>query len=180
MAIQPKDVLDFWFSAPMRANWFEKNEAIDTQIREKFLLAYEDARNDKMEHWKQQAESALALTIIFDQFPRNMFRGSPRAFESDGLARDIAIQALDHDFDQQLTAEQRQFLYLPLMHSENLADQRRSVELYEKLADPLSLDFARQHLEIIERFNRFPHRNQVLGRESTPEEIEFLKHHAGF
>lgn len=180
MATQPKDVLDFWFSAQMRANWFEKSEAIDTQIREKFLVAYEDARNDKMENWKQQAESALALTIIFDQFPRNMFRGLPRAFESDGLARDVAIQALDHDFDRQLSAEQRQFFYLPLMHSENLADQKRSVELYEKLADPLSLDFARQHLDIIERFNRFPHRNKVLGRESTPEEIEFLKHHSGF
>lgn len=180
MATQPKDVLDFWFSTQMRANWFEKSDAIDAQIREKFLTAYEDARNDRMESWKQQAESALALTIIFDQFPRNMFRGSPRAFESDGLARDVSFQALDHDFDQQLTAEQRQFFYLPLMHSENLADQRRSVELYEKLADPLSLNFARQHLEIIERFKRFPHRNQVLGRESTEEEIEFLKHHAGF
>ncbi|PWL17792.1 DUF924 domain-containing protein [Falsochrobactrum shanghaiense] len=180
MAVQPEDILNFWFSPKMRENWFVKSDEIDTEIRDSFLPAYEDARNEKMEGWKQQPESALALTILFDQFPRNMFRGSPRSFESDGLARDIAVQALDHDFDRQLSADQRQFFYLPLMHSEKLSDQKRSVELYEKLADPVSLDFARQHHDIIERFGRFPHRNKVLGRETTAEEAEFLKEHTGF
>ena len=180
MAIQPQDVLDFWFSAKMRENWFNKSDGIDAEIREKFLAAYEDARADKLEDWKQQPESALALTILFDQFPRNMFRGSPRSFESDGLARDVAAQALDHDFDRKLSAEQRQFFYLPFMHSEHLSDQKRCVDLYEKLGDEFSLGFARQHHDIIERFGRFPHRNKVLDRETTSEEAEFLKEHAGF
>ncbi|MBV2144626.1 DUF924 domain-containing protein [Falsochrobactrum sp. TDYN1] len=180
MAVQPKDVLNFWFSPKMRKNWFEKSDEIDVEIRKRFLAAYEDARKDQMESWKQKPESALALTILFDQFPRNMFRGSPRSFESDGLARDIAVQALDHDFDRHLSVDQRQFFYLPLMHSEKLKDQKRSVELYEKLADPVSLDFARQHHDIIERFGRFPHRNKVLGRETTAEETEFLTEHSGF
>jgi uncharacterized protein (DUF924 family) len=109
-----------------------------------------------------------------------MFRGSPRSFESDGLARDVAAQALDHDFDRKLSAEQRQFFYLPFMHSEHLSDQKRCVDLYEKLGDEFSLGFARQHHDIIERFGRFPHRNKVLDRETTSEEAEFLKEHSGF
>ncbi len=180
MTDQSKNVLDFWFSTRMHGKWFEKNDNIDAEIREKFLSLYEDACQDKFEDWKQQPQSALALTILFDQFPRNLFRGSQRSFESDGLARDMAAQALDHDFDRELVPEQRQFFYLPFMHSENLADQKRSIELYEKLGDKNGLDFARQHHDIIERFGRFPHRNQVLGRQTTPEEAEFLKDHAGF
>ena len=109
-----------------------------------------------------------------------MFRGSPRSFESDGLARDVAAQALDHDFDRKLSPEQRQFFYLPFMHSEHLSDQKRCVDLYERLGDEFSLGFARQHHDIIERFGRFPHRNKVLGRDTTHEETEFLKEHTGF
>lgn len=180
MTDQSKHVLDFWFSTRMHGKWFEKNDSIDTEIREKFLSLYEDARRDRLEDWKQQPQSALALTILFDQFPRNLFRGSPRSFESDGLARDMAAQALDHDFDRELSPEQRQFFYLPFMHSENLGDQKRSIALYEKLGDKNALDFAHQHHDIIERFGRFPHRNQVLGRQITPEEAEFLKDHKGF
>lgn len=175
-----KTVLDFWFSTKMREKWFEKSEAIDTEIRERFLSLYQDARADRLEDWKQRAESALALTIIFDQFPRNLFRGSPRSFESDGLARDVALQALDHDFDRELAADQRQFFYLPFMHSENLQDQKRALDLYEKLGDAKALDFAHQHHDIIARFGRFPHRNAVLGRDTTREEAEFLKTHSGF
>lgn len=180
MTIQPKDVLDFWFSAKMRENWFTKSDEIDAEIRDKFLAAYEDARADKFEDWKQQPETALALTILFDQFPRNMFRGSPRSFESDGLARDVATRALDHDFDRNLSTDERQFFYLPFMHSENLSDQKRCLDLYEKLGNEFSLGFARQHHDIVERFGRFPHRNNVLGRETTAEEAEFLKEHSGF
>ncbi|MBC2886808.1 DUF924 family protein [Ochrobactrum sp. CM-21-5] len=180
MAIEPNDVLSFWFSAKMRENWFTKSDAIDEEIRKKFLEAYEDARSGRMETWKQQPESALALTILFDQFSRNMFRGSPRSFESDGLALDVAMQALDHDFDRQLSAEQRQFFYLPFMHSEKLDDQKRCVELYEKLGDAYSLGFAREHHDIIEQFGRFPHRNNVLGRKTTEDEADFLKEHTGF
>ncbi|WP_343314524.1 DUF924 family protein [Brucella sp. BE17] len=180
MTIQPNTILDFWFSPKMRGKWFEKSDAIDSEIREKFLPLYEDARLDKLEEWKQQANSALALTIVFDQFPRNLFRGSPRSFESDGLARDVAIQALDHDFDRELAPDQRQFLYLPFMHSESLNDQKRALDLYEKLGDTNALDFAHQHHDIIAQFGRFPHRNAVLGRDTTHEEAEFLKTHSGF
>ena len=109
-----------------------------------------------------------------------MFRGSPRSFESDGLALDVAMQALDHDFDRQLSADERQFFYLPFMHSENLDHQRRCVDLYEKLGDQYSLGFAREHHNIIEQFGRFPHRNKVLGRPTTEDEADFLKEHAGF
>lgn len=180
MAIEPQDVLKFWFSPKMRENWFTKSDDIDNEIREKFAVAYADARAGKLESWKQQPESALALTILYDQFPRNMFRGSPRSFESDGLALDVAMQALDHDFDRQLSADERQFFYLPFMHSENLDHQRRCVELYERLGDQYSLGFARDHHNIIEQFGRFPHRNKVLGRATTEDEADFLKEHAGF
>lgn len=180
MALLPQDVLDFWFSNKMRENWFTKSDEIDAEIIKKFLAGYEDARADKFEDWKQQPESALALTILFDQFPRNMFRGSPRSFESDGLARDVAAQALDHGFERELSADQRPFFYLPFMHSEHLSDQKRCIDLYEKHGDEFTLGFARQHHDIIERFGRFPHRNKVLARETTPEEAEFLKEHSGF
>lgn len=180
MTVKPDDVLAFWFSPKMRENWFEKSDAIDADIRARFLDTYEAARAGRLETWKQEPESALALTILFDQFPRNMFRGSPRSFESDGLALDVAMQALDHDFDRQLSAEQRQFFYLPFMHSENLDHQRRCVELYERLGDPYALGFARQHYDIIARFGRFPHRNKVPNRATTEDEADFLKEHAGF
>lgn len=180
MATEAKDILDFWFSAAMRENWFTKSDAIDADIRARFLDTYEKARAGGMEDWKQQPESALALTILFDQFPRNMFRGSARSFESDGLALDVAVQALDHDFDRQLSPDQRQFFYLPFMHSEKPGDQKRCIELYEALGDEYTLGFARQHRDIIERFGRFPHRNAVLGRKTTPEEATFLEEHSGF
>lgn len=180
MTIEAKDILTFWFSPKMRENWFSKSDEIDAEIRGKFLPAYEAALNGAFESWKQQPECALALTILFDQFPRNMFRGSSKSFASDGLALDVAKQALDHGFDRELSAEQRQFFYLPFMHSENLDDQRRCVDLYEKLGDQYSLGFARQHHDIIERFGRFPHRNKVLNRATTEDEADFLKTHAGF
>ncbi|MBO9456338.1 DUF924 domain-containing protein [Paracoccus sp. R12_1] len=176
----PQDVRDFWFSDQMQPFWFKKSDDIDRQIIQLFGETYEAAHAGRLKHWLDGPEDALALGIVLDQFPRNMFRGSARSFESNDLALTVARQALADGHDQQLDPTRRQFLYLPFMHSEDLQDQERSVSLYEALGNEHSLHFAREHRDIVARFGRFPHRNAVLGRENTPEETEFLKTHDGF
>lgn len=176
----PAEVLDFWFSERMRPSWFAKSDEIDAEIRQDFTQTYEAAHAGELNHWMDRPHDALALAIVLDQFPRNIFRGSARSFESNDLALRVAYTALDRGHDAEVTAEERQFFYLPLMHSEELADQERSVTLYEALGDENSLKFAREHRDIVARFGRFPHRNAILGRDSTPEETEFLKTHSGF
>lgn len=178
--ISSQDILDFWFSDAVAAYWFVRSDDLDRHITEKFGALYQQAIAGELEGWKQQAFSALALTILLDQFPRNMFRGSPRAFGSDAKACALSKFALEQGYDQDVSAKARPFFYLPLMHSENLADQERCVGLYEVLGDEFSLGFAREHRDIIETFGRFPHRNAVLGRRNTPQETEFLKTHSGF
>ena len=181
MAIKTaQDIHDFWFSDQMRSHWFKKSDQIDRRIIQLFGETYEAAHGGRLDHWMRDPQGALALVIVLDQFPRNMFRGSGRSFESNDLALRHAGAALDHGFDQRVEATARQFFYLPFMHSEDLQDQDRAVRLYEALGDESSLRFARQHREIIARFGRFPHRNAVLARESTPDETEFLKTHQGF
>lgn len=176
----PQDVRDFWFSDHMQPFWFKKSDDIDRQIIQLFGETYEAAHAGRLKHWLDGPEDALALAIVLDQFPRNMFRGSARSFESNDLALTVARQALADGHDQQLDPTRRQFLYLPFMHSEDLQDQERSVSLYEALGNEHSLHFAREHRDIVARFGRFPHRNAVLGRENTPEETELLKTHDGF
>ena len=167
------DVLHFWREAgPGR--WFRKDTVFDEQFRTRFLGAHEAALRDELDGWAGDAEGALALRILLDQFPRNAFRGSSRMFESDGKAIGIARQAMDAGFDQQVEEPLRNFFYLPLMHSEQLADQDRAVELTRKLGDE-PLRYAILHRDIIERFGRFPHRNAVLGRATTPEDQRFLE-----
>ncbi|HSI54857.1 MAG: DUF924 family protein [Ramlibacter sp.] len=168
----PQDVLDFWREAgPSR--WFRKDEAFDQQFRARFLDAHDSALRGDLDTWAADAQGALALIILLDQFPRNAFRGSPRMFESDAKARETARQAVAAGFDLQVETELRNFLYLPFMHSEQLADQDRAVELAGKLSAE-SLRYAVMHREIIEKFGRFPHRNAVLGRSTTPDEQRFL------
>ncbi|MBU3029980.1 DUF924 family protein [Paracoccus marinaquae] len=176
----PQDVRDFWFSDAMRPYWFEKSDQIDNQIIRFFGETYEAAHAGRLTHWLNSAEDALALCILLDQCPRNMFRGSGRSFESNDLALRVARQALDRGYDKQVDATARQFFYLPFMHSEDPEDQDRSVRLYEALGNPHSLHFAREHRDIVARFGRFPHRNAALGRESSPEEAAFLETHSGF
>lgn len=173
-------IRDFWFSDRNRPNWFVKSDAFDSHVTSECGPTYEAARRGDLDDWAGSAQDALALVIVLDQFPRNMFRGSPRSFESDHLALKHARAAVERGFDAELDGEGRQFLYLPFEHSEDLADQERSVALYQALGQPEALDYAHQHHDIIARFGRFPHRNKVLGRESTPEEAEFLKTHKGF
>jgi len=171
------EVLRFWFGdgaerGKAHKRWFEKNSTFDAQVRERFLPLYEKlAGNDD---WLSQADDCLARIVVLDQFPRNMFRGTPRAFAADPLALAAAKHAVGSGFDRNLQLVEKQFVYLPFEHSESLADQERACELMKTLNDDL-YGWAVKHKVIIERFGRFPHRNEILGRKSTPEEIEFLK-----
>lgn len=168
----PETVLHFWReSGPDK--WFAKDDAFDAAIREKFLPTYEAAAAGKLEAWGATAEGALALTIVLDQFPRNMFRGDARTFAADALARQAANRALKRGYEQDVPKAQRSFFFLPFMHSEDRGDQERSVELY-RAANDENLKYAEAHRDIIRRFGRFPHRNAVLGRATTAEEQAFL------
>ena len=166
------DVLAFWREAgPSR--WFRKDDAFDEQFRTRFLSAHEAAMRGELDAWAEGAEGALALLVLLDQFPRNAFRGTPRMFESDTQALAVARQAVEAGFDDEVDGDLRNFFYLPFMHSEQLTDQDRGVALARKLGDE-PLRYAILHRDIIERFGRFPHRNAVLGRATTPEEQRFL------
>ena len=182
-----KDVLHFWFGAPgteicgsFREAWFKKDPAFDDESRRHFLGTTEAAARGELDRWLADREGALALVVLLDQFPRNLHRGSPKAFAADAKAREVASTAIARGFDMQCLSCERMFFYLPFEHSEDLADQQRSVELFKRLAedDPSRAEivpYALRHQEIIQRFGRFPHRNAALGRESTDDEIAFLK-----
>jgi uncharacterized protein (DUF924 family) len=168
----PADILAFWREAgPDR--WFTRDDAFDAEIRAKFLPTYEAAASGKLEPWEATAEGALALVIVLDQFPRNMFRGETRCYAADPLARAVANRALKRGYDQDVPEQERSFLFLPFMHSEDMDDQKRCVALYREAGDE-NLKYAERHADIIRRFGRFPHRNAALGRTTTPEEQAFL------
>jgi uncharacterized protein (DUF924 family) len=179
-----EEVLDFWFGregepgyGEFREAWFRKDPEFDRTVRERFQDLHEAAARGDLDAWRDDAHSCLALVILLDQFPRNMFRGDPRSYATDRKAQVIAEYAVDRALDRELPAFQRMFIYMPFMHSEDLEHQRRSVELFRVLGgdeDGDSSHYAVRHMEIIERFGRFPHRNEVLGRRTTPEEAEFL------
>jgi uncharacterized protein (DUF924 family) len=167
------EIVSFWQAAG-HDRWFKMDEAFDDEIRRSFLGAYEDAAAGKYADWEKTAEGALALLILLDQFPRNMFRGQARAFETDVMARGITAGALVRAFDSQAPADLRLFFYVPFEHSENLADQERGIAFYRAAGDVDGLKWAEIHADIISRFGRFPHRNLALGRVTTPEEQAFL------
>jgi uncharacterized protein (DUF924 family) len=174
-APSPRDVLDFWRGVG-REGWFERSDALDAEIRERFKALHEEAASGALDRWAGTPEGALALLVLFDQFSRNLHRGSPRAFACDAYAREIADAAIARGFDRQVEPELRAFFYLPFMHSESFADQARSVALCHSLhAADDTLFYARDHADIIRRFGRFPHRNPALGRHTTPAENAFLE-----
>ncbi len=174
------DVLEFWFAGDptvwRQQRWFVRDDAFDAEIGSRFALAVEAARDGALDSWAATAQGALALMITLDQFPRNLFRGSHLAFAGDAHARRIALAALP--WAGGLTPVQLVFLYLPFEHSEDLADQDRSVALFESLRGDgdvgVTADYAHRHREVIARFGRFPHRNAALGRQNTPEEEAYL------
>lgn len=175
-------VLDFWFGAPgsleygkSRAAWFKKSDAFDADIRARFLPLYEHAAAGHCADWQESPLTLLALIIVLDQFPRNLFRESPRAFATDAAALAAARRITEQGWHLRLNRVERQFCYLPFEHAEAIEAQRECMRLFGELGDAELLEWARRHHDIIARFGRFPHRNAVLGRASTPEEIEFLK-----
>ncbi|HKB74235.1 MAG TPA: DUF924 family protein [Burkholderiales bacterium] len=174
-------MLDFWFGAPgsrergrPRKLWFQKSEPFDAEIRRRFLATWERAASGELERWQATPLASLGIVVTLDQFPRNMFRGTARAFATDSLALAAARETIAREFDRLLSPVERSFVYLPFAHAEDLAAQRRSLVLFHA-SDRENVESARRHYEIIARFGRFPHRNAVLGRQSTAEETEFLK-----
>jgi len=168
----PETILTFWREAGPDKS-FTRDDAFDADIREKFLATYEAAAAGQLSAWEASAEGALALAIVLDQFPRNMFRGLARCYATDPLARQVANRALKCGYDQDVPTQERRLFFLPFMHSEDIADQRRCVALYREAGDD-DLKYAERHADIIRRFGRFPHRNALLGRATTPEEQAYL------
>jgi uncharacterized protein (DUF924 family) len=176
MSLGPREILDFWFKEIPSEKWFATDPVLDATITGRFGKAWGEARAGAYQEWEQDPESALALIILTDQFPRNMFRGDPRAFSTDAQAREIAKRAVVRGFDRAVAEAERPFFYMPLMHSEDLADQDLCVALCQERLAPgnKTLPFAEKHRIAIARFGRFPARNKALGRESTAEEAAFL------
>lgn len=177
-----EDILKFWFEDTSPQQWFQVNPDFDAGIRTRFHAQYEKAKAGILDDWRKNADGCLALCLLLDQFPRNMFRGTAQAFATDGKALVVAKFAVAKGFDQVLVPIKRRFLYLPYEHSEHLGDQQKCVELFEKMKkdDPLGHDYALKHLKVIEEFGRFPHRNKIVGRQSTPDEEHYLAAGGGF
>ncbi len=178
----PEDVLAFWLGAldeqgradeEHQKRWWTKDAAFDQEIRDRFSAAHGELMAGGHREWLDTARGRLAAIVVLDQFSRNMFRGTPASFASDPLALELAEEGIARGMDRELRADERQFFYMPLMHSEDVAAQDRCVALFAAL--PYALQYAEQHRHIVKRFGRFPHRNAILGRESTPDEGEFLK-----
>jgi len=169
--IAPADILSFWRQVgPER--WYERDDALDAEVRSRFLELWQEAAAGKLSSWEATDDGALALAIVLDQFPRNMFRDDIRTYSSDALAREVTGRAIARGADLRVDPALQEFLYMPLMHSEHLADQLRCVELFRDNTDQLR--YAEGHADIIRRFGRFPHRNRIVGRATTPEEQAFL------
>ncbi len=191
VTVTPEDVLRFWLGPPGSSplenatKWYMKDEGFDREIEARFGAALEHGAEGALDGWKTSPRGRIALVILLDQFSRNVYRNQPRAFAQDSRARSIALEAIAAGDEASLTVVERTFLYMPLEHAEDVELQRQCVSKFERLRDDAppelrkfaesGLDYARRHADIIERFGRFPHRNVILGRTSTPDEIEFLK-----
>lgn len=168
------EILAFWFAEAGSESWFDTAPEFDALIRLRFGATSEAALTGDLDHWAATPDGALALCLVLDQFPRNIWRGTPRAFAADPKACAVAAAAIAAGHDRAVPPERRPFFYLPFEHSEDLADQERCMALMATLADPELQDYARRHRDIVARFGRFPHRNGILGRASTAEELAFL------
>ncbi len=171
--MQQETILKFWFEKLKPEDWYAKNDALDQEIRSRFLDAHRMAANAELWQWRDTAQGALAEIIVLDQFSRNMFRESAQAFAYDGQALMLAQFAVQQKFHLQLEPQQRAFMLLPYMHSESLKIHQQALELFSAPGLAHNLEYEHKHLAILKRFGRYPHRNAVLGRESTAEELEF-------
>ncbi|WP_110690333.1 DUF924 family protein [Thiofilum flexile] len=174
MTTTPQTIIHFWYTPPLSEHWFNSTPEIDALIRAHYEEVWQQAAAGQLDSWRDTPEGCLALCIILDQFPLNMFRGQAKSFATEQQAVQVTKHALAQQFDEQLTAEQRIFLYMPLMHSEHLADQALSVQCFARTGLDGNLHFAKHHQAIVERFGRFPHRNAILGRTNTPAELDYL------
>jgi uncharacterized protein (DUF924 family) len=176
MAETPLSVIQFWRDEVGEARWYVADPALDKKIRDRFEPLWRDARSGRLNHWQMTPDGTLALLIVLDQFPRNMFRGHADSFATDAQALAVAKTAVAREIDLRVPTNLRQFFFTPFMHSENLADQDRCIALFEQREGPnaYNLPFARQHRGVITRFGRFPARNAALGRVSTSGELAFL------
>ena len=169
----PADILTFWREAG-RARWYKRDDAFDADIRDRFLATWQKAAAGELSSWEASDDGSVALTLVLDQFPRNMFRGTPEAFSSDALAREVARRAINRGADRRIDPILLEFLYMPFMHSEHLPDQLHCVALFQGTDNTENLKYAREHADIIQQFGRFPHRNRLLGRDTTEDEQAFL------
>lgn len=174
----PEALLRFWFGDEARPRWFASTRGFDDLLHTRYLTTWEAARDGALDLWAETPRGALALVIVLDQLPLNMFRGNPRSFETEAAARRVADAAIARGFDAELDAEEQGFLFMPFMHGEAFADQERSLALYRQAG--LDTYWAEHHHGIIRRFGRFPHRNAILGRTSTPEELAWLASDGAF
>jgi uncharacterized protein (DUF924 family) len=176
----PQDLLDFWFAPDHEKLWFRATPDFDRQIRQRFESAWLAAQAGQLNDWEGTPQGALALVILLDQLPLNMFRGQPQGFATESMARIVARHAIERQFDERLPDKGKAFLYMPFMHSEDLVDQERSVALFRTAGLSENLKFAFHHRDIIRRFGRFPHRNAILGRSSSAEEKAWLESKEAF
>lgn len=170
-------VLSFWFKETKPYQWYRRNDAFDAEIARRFGALHEAAAKDKLEVWRAHPVYSLSLIILLDQFSRNLYRDTPRAFAEDAHALSVAREAISRHFDRLVDHKRRAFFYMPFMHAENLSVQEECVALFKaRLPTTMNVPFAVEHRDIVKRFGRFPHRNDTFGRRSTPEEIRFLRH----
>jgi uncharacterized protein (DUF924 family) len=180
MKITPQDIIRFWFDEIDSKLWFKSTPKFDAQLRARFEPAYLAALKYELRDWQHSPEGCLALVVLLDQFPLNMYRGKAESFAGEQKSREVARLAIEKKFDLALSDPQKAFLYMPFMHSENLKDQDLSVSLYEKARLEQNLRFAIHHRDLIKKFGRFPHRNKILCRESTAAEITYLNSDEAF
>ena len=166
------DVIKYWFSEKSRQHWFSSTPEIDNEIKQRYEQLWINAASGKLNDWQDSPQGCLALIIILDQFPLNMFRDEAKSFQTEELAVEVALKAIDNYYDEILNIDELLFLFMPLMHSENLEHQNMQVKLFEKY--DFNDEYSKHHRDIVKRFGRFPHRNEILGRMSTMVELDYL------
>lgn len=175
-----RPLIDFWFSDEVRKLWFKSTAKFDQQLFDRYNETWQLAQQGERDHWCDTALGSLAMVILLDQFPLNMFRGQAMSFSTEVKSRQVAHAAIDRGFDRELPAPKRSFLYMPFMHSEDLEDQAFALRLFDQPGLGDQLRYARHHYSIVEHFGRFPHRNKILGRKNTDAEVEYLNSKRGF
>lgn len=180
MQITATDIIDFWYSERIKKHWFDSTPQLDKEILDTYQGVWLQAVAGELYDWRKDANGCLALVIILDQFPLNMFRGKAKSFASERQAVEVAWHAVKYNLDRNLDRDKLAFLYMPFMHSEHISEQDLAVKLYREARLDANLKFAEHHRNIIRKFGRFPHRNAILGRESTEEELQYLASEGAF